>query len=660
MQDVEAVAPRGRAVSSVETLDPVARRGEQRDVLGTVGTAVVDPVGEKGEGDVAVGAGEIMDLEPLDLFDEVGLARHQGRHGDQRPQPLRHACREGQTRKYARSHAPAREPVDDGRGGVGGGERQGGGEQREQHRRGTAAGHQGHARQNDGDGDENVRRQIPTDADPPRQVAEQQLRGRAKSDRPLQCEPPGGQKVIAGIAHPLAIVLRRGRCRGNAEGERRLGDLDLRKAGASRQRFDGAAVAVAGGEIHVRKAARRPKTGIDQADGLHHLGPVEIGDQSHTGDDVADRHVRRALPLLHPVDDVLRRDALTAQGTLQPADRRRGARIFVAQALDELSGETLGQPFRGDRREIGDGLAGRLSRFQDAVGDGVRIATLAAPDGDLVGQPPEVLDQHDAQGDGKRPEFADLQRLDPLVGEDEAAKRLPIDVAVRVSDEGPGKTEDPRVARKGAAGELGELAVEAGGQVLADLPDLRLDEMIVVEQPFRRRHDGAAVLRFDGGRAVGGEKNGRVVVEPRPQRRHPARPGGGRLGRGKGLGVLLQPLQTEELRADGSSVRKGRGAGRAAEEGRWTQDHHSSFRQTWVRGHRRNDEHRRLARSARDGVTAERPAAGRGEGQQRRRRATGRVPRDRCRPRTASRTPRTAPGDERRWRPADRRGTTGR
>ena len=54
-------------------------------------------------------------------------------------------------------------------------------------------------------------------------------------------------------------------------------------------------------------------------------------------------------------------------------------------------------------------------------------------------------------------------------------------MAVGVGDEGPGEAEYPRIASKWAHGQLRELSVVSGRQVVPNLPDLVLDEVIVVE-----------------------------------------------------------------------------------------------------------------------------------------------------------------------------------
>ncbi len=75
---------------------------------------------------------------------------------------------------------------------------------------------------------------------------------------------------------------------------------------------------------------------------------------------------------------------------------------------------------RQHRRGLG---LGRAVRAEERVGDRVGALPGGASRGDALGQAPEILDEHDAQRDGQRPQLADRQRHHALIGQDEAAKR---------------------------------------------------------------------------------------------------------------------------------------------------------------------------------------------------------------------------------------------
>ncbi len=137
----------------------------------------------------------------------------------------------------------------------------------------------------------------------------------------------------------------------------------------------------------------------------------------------------------------------------------------------------------------------RAALGHQADGEFVGIGTFSAADADLVGQPPQVLDEHDAQGDRHGPELADGQRLGALIGADEAAQDVRIEIAVGMRDERPGNAEHPRIAGERPVGEFRQLAVVTGRQVVANLADLFFDEVIVVQQPFGGGHHFQTILQ---------------------------------------------------------------------------------------------------------------------------------------------------------------------
>ena len=53
------------------------------------GLVIFDPSTEKFRFENPPGAGEMMDFEPLDLFQEIGLIGQQRRNGNQRPKRFR-------------------------------------------------------------------------------------------------------------------------------------------------------------------------------------------------------------------------------------------------------------------------------------------------------------------------------------------------------------------------------------------------------------------------------------------------------------------------------------------------------------------------------------------------------------------------------------------
>ena len=134
------------------------------------------------------------------------------------------------------------------------------------------------------------------------------------------------------------------------------------------------------------------------------------------------------------------------------------------------------------------------------------------------------------------------------IGEDEAREPLRVEPPVAVPDQLQRHRVDARLARELARGELGELLVVAGREVVAHGARLRLDEVEVVEEPLGRGVDGVTPADVVGQDAVGLAKDPEVRVQPRPDV-VPARPGVARQREdaGQGLRALLEALEAQEL-----------------------------------------------------------------------------------------------------------------
>ena len=135
-----------------------------------------------------------------------------------------------------------------------------------------------------------------------------------------------------------------------------------------------------------------------------------------------------------------------------------------------------------------------MAQTQQAVGDLVCHLSRFSADDDLFRQASEVLDEQDPQADCNCPELADRQRFDLLVGEHHSPKALWVEATVGMSEVGPSETEYTRIAGEVAVGQLGKLVVVVGGQVVADLAELLVDDREVVDEPFGGRRDRTFVL----------------------------------------------------------------------------------------------------------------------------------------------------------------------
>ncbi len=311
------------------------------------------------------------------------------------------------------------------------------------------------------------------------------------------------------------------------------------------------AVEVTRREIHRREVAVRRQRDIDQADALEELGPVDGRHLAHAGDDVAHGDVHRALFLVFLAHDLVGGRPLRRQAVVEPAQHRRHRGVLIAQALHQLDRKGAGH----DRlRELAQGRVeqrgGGDAVGENAIGEGIGGLAGGATAHDPLGGAAQVLDQHDAQRDRHRPELADGQRLDALVGVHEARQGLGIEAAVGMGDEGPRQPEDARIVGERAGRQLRELPIVPGRQIVANLADLFLGDVEVVDQPVGSRRDDMLLADRRGDRAIGGQQHPVIVAQAPVQR--PAT-GAARLhplGNRQTLGVLLEALDAEQFGAN--------------------------------------------------------------------------------------------------------------
>jgi hypothetical protein len=132
----------------------------------------------------------------------------------------------------------------------------------------------------------------------------------------------------------------------------------------------------------------------------------------------------------------------------------------------------------------------------------------------------------------------------------EPGQGLRIEAAVGMRHEGPGQSEHAGVSLERPVHQLRQLAIEAGREVGADLANLFLDDVKVVDQPLGRRGDGAFLTDRLADGAVGGEQHAPVVAQALRERPAGCRSFRHTLRRRQGLGMLLEALDAEQLRTD--------------------------------------------------------------------------------------------------------------
>ena len=341
----------------------------------------IAPVGKQREDEVVVRVGEVVDLQPLDLFAHGGDAGQQRGHDDDRAQIRRDAVAQFQPGQQRRADLLGERAVYDRDGDVRG--RNETDDRKDQKRPAASPGMR--------DGEQRKARTIAvTDgdhahvahhADIGAEAAQPGLKRHAAAKVLLEGAAAAGDQIISGVVFgPRAVVLTRGRVACLSGGrDRAVGDVGLAVAGAAREFLDRAAIEIPGREIHRREIAAGAHDRVDRADAFEEFRPIDRRDQAHAGDDVAHRHVHRALALNFLVDDLVGGGSLGAQSVVQPAQRRCRVRIAVAQALRQLHGE-LRRPWRllETCQDRGRGLRSAIGRAQYAVAERVDELDLPA------------------------------------------------------------------------------------------------------------------------------------------------------------------------------------------------------------------------------------------------------------------------------------------
>ena len=127
-----------------------------------------------------------------------------------------------------------------------------------------------------------------------------------------------------------------------------------------------------------------------------------------------------------------------------------------------------------------------------------------------------------------------------------------------MGDERPDHAENSRITSEWPDRELRQLPVVAGRQIGANLADLPLDKMVVIDQPIRRWRDDAPLVDHRGHRPIGVEQGRLIVGEPTGQRPAFVRHWRDGLGRRQTSRMLFEPLDAEQLLANGRLAVPGR------------------------------------------------------------------------------------------------------
>ncbi len=121
---------------------------------------------------------------------------------------------------------------------------------------------------------------------------------------------------------------------------------------------------------------------------------------------------------------------------------------------------------------------------------------------------------------------------------------------IGMRNERPRDSENARIALQRAVRQLGQLAVEAARQVIANFANLLLDDVKIIYQPFGRRCDRALFTDCGGGTAIHFEQHACGGAYPRRHRTSCAGPVRNALGNRKCLAMLFETLDTEQFGAN--------------------------------------------------------------------------------------------------------------
>ena len=319
-------------------------------------------------------------------------------------------------------------------------------------------------------------------------------------------------------------------------------DAHLRLAGGVREVFDRLPVAVAAREVHPPVDARGIPLQhlLDQADPLHEAGPVQVRTEAEAREHVRHRHLRGGLAVRLGQDHALDRLPLAAQALVERGAQPGHASPELAQALHERNHERAGEGV-GQARQL---PSLEFQRGQVAVGPKPVLARLH----DALRDPTEALEEGELERAGPGPQLPQGQRAHGLVGGEEAGQAIGVEARVAVAEELPGHGLDAGETAVAFGNELGELPIVGGRQVVDDPRDFRLDQVEVIEQPFRGRREGPALVHVFGDDGVGDAQAPVDLAQPTEVAAAPSpSPLRGEAG-GQCARQLLELLDVQELR----------------------------------------------------------------------------------------------------------------
>ncbi len=327
--------------------------------------------------------------------------------------------------------------------------------------------------------------------------------------------------MIADVAPQCIGRVRRERLQTVAD--HRLGNTDLIQHPAGGELLHRVAQPVPAREVHacVDAGGVFAQHLLDHAHVLEEFAPFKRVKEADARDRVRDRDLvsrlmlvflhREALEIgsvaveraLDPVRERLQSDLMPEQPLRKAQQERRWSvemrPVQLGDALSDFGGTLVG----GHDQPVGESLAphDRLVAFQDANGEPSQVLHECSP-------------EHDRDG----PHLTDRERGDILIRVHERGERLLIDARVGVCRQDGHGLHQARIVDEGAFRQAPELRAVPRGQVLCDERDLLFHQVVVVEQPLRRRSHGDVLARVRDQHTVDGCELSRGVFHQREHR----------------------------------------------------------------------------------------------------------------------------------------------
>ncbi len=238
------------------------------------------------------------------------------------------------------------------------------------------------------------------------------------------------------------------------------------------------AIAVSAGEIHpaVDAGGIALQHLLNQADALEELAPIEGRDQTQAANQVGHEGLFGGLMSSFRPDCVLDGLADRSQRIVELVPELARRRAPLARALQHADDERRVQLLWPE--------PGRQRSGIERAGQAVGVLTMGAADGENVGAGPQVLDQRKLEGARPGPQFADGQRSDRLKGGDEPVQPLCVEMSGTSPDQLEGHREHARLAGRLVGGDLWQLLVEGGRQIVMNVADRSGNDVEVVQQPL--------------------------------------------------------------------------------------------------------------------------------------------------------------------------------